>query len=119
MAVPQNADGIIGKFFYYSTSNILIPKTKFIEIGQAFGLPKYKPAKESTTSAYRCATTAIKDRVTVKGITGTEVYRIYCRDNKKENAKYITRELVKQNNLYGYILLSSHKFSTSVETIAL
>ena len=47
MAVHQNAEGIIGKFFYYSTSNILIPKTKFIEIGQAFGLPKYKPAKES------------------------------------------------------------------------
>lgn len=96
MAVPQNAEGIIGKFFYYSTSNIMIPKTKFIEIGQAFGLPKYKPAKESKASAYRCATTAIKDRVIVKGITGTEVYRIYCRDNKKENAKYITRELVKE-----------------------
>ena len=96
MAVPQNAEGIIGKFFYYSTSNILIPKAKFIEIGQAFGLPKYKPAKESKASAYRCATTAIKDRVTVKGLTGTEVYRIYCRDNKKENAKYITRELVKE-----------------------
>ena len=96
MAVPQNAEGIIGKFFYYSTSNIMIPKSKFIEIGQAFGLPKYKPAKESKASAYRCATTAIKDRVTVRGVTGTEVYRIYCRDNKKENAKFITRELVKE-----------------------
>ena len=96
MAVPPNAEGIIGKFFYYSTSNILIPKEKFIEIGQAFGLPKYKPAKESKASAYRCATTAIKDRVTVKGVSGTEVYRIYCRDNKKENAKFITRELVKE-----------------------
>lgn len=96
MAVHENSEGIIGKIFYYSTSNILIPKTKFIEIGQAFGLPKYKPAKESKASAYRCATTAIKDRVVVKTTNGTQVYRIYCRDNKKENAKYITRELVKE-----------------------
>lgn len=97
MAVHQNSEGIIGKFFYYSTSSILIPKTKFIEIGQAYGLPKFKPAKESRASAYRCATTALKDQVTVKGSDGTShIYRIYCRDNKKEDAKYITRELVKE-----------------------
>ena len=96
MAVHDNAEGIIGKFFYYSTSNLLVPKAKFIEIGEAFGLPKVKPAKESKAGAYRNATTAIKDRVTVKGATGTQVYRIYCRDNKKEDAKYITRELVKE-----------------------
>ena len=96
MAVHHNAEGIIGKFFYYSTSNLLIPKDKFVEIGRAFGLPKVKPAKESKAGAYRNATTAIKDRVTVKGANGTQVYRIYCRDNKKEDAKYITRELVKE-----------------------
>lgn len=96
MAVNEKSDGIIGKFFYYSTSNILIEKSKFIEIGQSFGLPKFKPAKESKASAYRCATTAVKDRVTVKGTNGTQVYRIYCRDNKKEDAKFITRELVKE-----------------------
>ncbi len=97
MAVNQETEGIIGKFFYYSTSSILIPKLKFIEIGRAYGLPKFKPAKESKASAYRCATTAVKDRVTVKEHDGTSmVYRIYCRDNKKENAKVITRELVKE-----------------------
>ena len=97
MAVNQETAGIIGKFFYYSTSSILIPKLKFIEIGRAYGLPKVKPAKESKASAYRCATTAVKDRVTVKEHDGTSmVYRIYCRDNKKENAKFITRELVKE-----------------------
>ena len=97
MAVNQETEGIIGKFFYYSTSSILIPKLKFIEIGRAYGLPKFKPAKESKASAYRCATTAVKDRVTVKEHDGTSmVYRIYCRDNKKENAKFITRELVKE-----------------------
>lgn len=33
MAVQEKAEGIIGKFFYYSTSNILIKRSKFIEIG--------------------------------------------------------------------------------------
>ena len=31
MVVPENTGGIIGKFFYYSLANILIPKEQFIE----------------------------------------------------------------------------------------
>ena len=97
MAVHQDSEGIIGKFFYYSTSSILIPKVKFIEIGQAFGLPKFKPAKESKAGAYRNATTALRERVTVKDADGrAHVYRIYCRDNKKDDARLIVRELVKE-----------------------
>ena len=97
MAVHQDSEGIIGKFFYYSTSGILIPKVKFIEIGQAFGLPKFKPAKESKAGAYRNATTALRERVIVKDADGrAHVYRIYCRDNKKDDARLIVRELVKE-----------------------
>ena len=97
MAVHQDSEGIIGKFFYYSTSGILIPKVKFIEIGQAFGLPKFKPSKESKAGAYRNATTALRERVTVKDADGRmHVYRIYCRDNKKDDARLIVRELVKE-----------------------
>ena len=96
IAVQGNTNGIIGKFLYYSTSNILIDRVKFIEIGQSFGLPKFKPAKESKTGAYRNATTAIKERIQVKDGCGTQVYRIYCRDNKKEDATHIYRELVKE-----------------------
>lgn len=96
IAVNEKSEGIIGKIFYYSTSNILIPRAKFIEIGESFGLPKVKPSKESKAGAYRCATTAIKDRITVKTADETQEYRIYCRDNKKENVKHITRELVKE-----------------------
>lgn len=96
IAVQENTNGIIGKFLYYSTSNILIDRVKFIEIGQSFGLPKFKPAKESKTGAYRNATTAIKERIQVKDGGGTQVYRIYCRDNKKEDATHIYRELVKE-----------------------
>ena len=62
MAVRENTDGVIGKFFYYSISNILIDKEKFQEVGMAFGLPKFRPAKQSKSGCYRNATSAIKDR---------------------------------------------------------
>lgn len=120
IAVQEHTDGIIGKFLYYSTSNILIERTKFIEIGQSFGLPKCKPAKESKSGAYRNATTAIKDRIQVRDGGGTRVYRIYCRDNKKEDAAHIYRELVKEtlnSRTNEYKKLANIIFDKESETI--
>lgn len=120
MAVQENTNGIIGKFFYYSTSNILIKKSEFIETGMSFGLPKYKPAKESKSGAYRNATTAIKDRITIKDGAGTRVYRIYCRDNKKEDATHIYRELVKEtlgSRTNEYKKLANISFDKETETM--
>ena len=120
IAVQKNTDGIIGKFLYYSTSNILIERAKFIEIGQAFGLPKYKPVKESKSGIYRNATTAIKDRIQVKDGAGMQVYRIYCRDNKKEDAAHIYRELVKETlnvKTNEYKKLANIIFNKETETI--
>lgn len=96
MGVNEGSDGIIGKLMYYSASNILIPKNTFIELGKAFNLPKVKPARESAASAYRYATTALKDRIVSKDSGGTHIYRIYCRDNRQDTAKVICRELVKE-----------------------
>ena len=96
MGVNEGNDGIIGKLLYYSTANILIPKDRFIELGKAFNLPKVKPARESAASAYRYATTALKDRVVNKDAGGTHIYRIYCRDNKQDTSSVICRELVKE-----------------------
>ena len=120
IAVQEHTDGIIGKFLYYSTSNILIERTKFIEIGQSFGLPKCKPAKESKSGAYRNATTAIKDRIQVRDGGGTQIYRIYCRDNKKEDAAHIYRELVKEtlnSRTNEYKKLANIIFDKESETI--
>ena len=120
IAVQENTADIIGKFLYYSTSNILINRAKFIEIGQSFGLPKYKPARESKAGAYRNATTAIKDRIQVKDGNGTQVYRIYCRDNKKEDATHIYRELVKEtmnSRTNDYKKLANIIFDKETETI--
>ena len=80
MGVNEGNGGIIGKLLYYSTSNILIPKNTFVQLGKAFNLPKVKPARESKSSAYRYATTALKERVVTKDLSGTHIYRIYCRD---------------------------------------
>ena len=120
MIVPENTSEIIGKFFYYSLANILIPKEQFIRVGMDFGLPKFKPAKESKAGAYRNATTALKERVVVKGSTGTQVYRIYCRDNKKEDAAYIYRELVKETlnaRTNEYKKLANIVFDKKTETM--
>ena len=98
MGVNEGNSGIIGKLLYYSTANILIPKDRFIELGKAFNLPKVKPARESAASAYRYATTALKDRVVNKDAGGTHIYRIYCRDNKQDTSSVICRELVKEGS---------------------
>ena len=79
IGVNEGSGGIIGKLLYYSTSNILIPKNTFAELGKAFNLPKIKPSRESPASAYRYATTALKERIVNKDASGTYIYRIYCR----------------------------------------
>lgn len=120
IAVQEKTDGIIGKFLYYSTSNILIERSKFIEIGQSFGLPKDKSAKESKSGIYRTATTAIKDRIQMKDGNGTQVYRIYCRDNKTEDTTHIYRELVKEtmnSRTNEYKKLANIIFDKETETI--
>ena len=96
MAVPGNSTGMIGKMFYYSIANLLVRRERFISIGQDFGFPKVRPAKDSLSGAYRCATSALKDRVTVRDAAGTHIYKIYCRENKQEDAAVICRELVKE-----------------------
>ena len=93
MGVNEGNGGIIGKLLYYSTSNILIPKNTFVQLGKAFNLPKVKPARESKSSAYRYATTALKERVVTKNLSGTHIYRIYCRDNKQDTSAVICRGL--------------------------
>lgn len=120
MVVPENAGGIIGKFFYYSLANILIPKEQFIRVGMDFGLPKFKPAKESKAGAYRNATTSLKERVEVKDSSGTQVYRIYCRDNKREDSAHIYRELVKETlnaRTNEYKKLANIVFDKETETM--
>lgn len=92
----QNTDGFLGYLLYYSISGVLVPREKLIKVGEDMGLTKVKPARESKSNAYRKATTAIKDRIVLKTPYNTNIYRVYCRDNKKEDTNYLRRQLVKE-----------------------
>lgn len=92
MAVQDGSEGIIGKIVYYSIAGILVDKQVCQEVGRSLGLPKIKPSRESRASAYKYATTALKNRVAIP----SKIYRIYCRDNRKDDARRLCRELVKE-----------------------
>lgn len=120
IGVNDNTDGIIGKFFYYSIAGILVPRQEFENLGMALGLPKFKPAKASKSGAYRTATTAIKDKVTVKDVAGKVTYQIYCRDNTKEDKDKISRQLVKETlsaRTNDYTKLANIIFDKETETV--
>ncbi len=120
IAVNENADGIIGRFFYYSASGIIINKMKFVDIGMSFGLSKYQPARESKSGAFRRATTALKDRIVTKDARGTHIWNISCHDNKKDNAEQLCRELVKETqnkDTNDYHKLANIIFDRRSETI--
>ena len=96
IAVQSNTEGILGKLVYYSVSNVLIDKLTFCNIGTQLGLVKIKPSRESAADAFRNATSALYDRVTVMDGGRTQIHRVYCRDNKQEDSDRIYRELVKE-----------------------
>lgn len=91
----KNTNGILGYLLYYSISGVLVPRDKLIQVGEDMGLSKVKPARESKSNAYRKATTAIKDRIVLKTPYSTNIYRVYCRDNKREDSR-LRRQLVKE-----------------------
>ena len=120
IGVDKSTEGIIGKFFYYSIAGILVPRKEFENIGIALGLPKVKPAKASKSGAYRTATTAIKDRVTVRDGGNKITYQIYCRDNTKEDKDRISRQLVKETlgaRTNDYTKLANIIFDKETETV--
>ena len=97
IAVTDNhTDGFLGYLLYYSISGVLVPRDKLIKVGEDMGLTKVKPARESKSNAYRKATTAIKDRIVHKTPHSTNIYRVYCRDNKREDTVCLRRQLVKE-----------------------
>ena len=119
MVVNGQTGGILGKIVYYTVSNILIDKQTMIDLGNSLGLPKVRPAKESKVSAYRCATTDIKGTIESKSALHGTV-KVYCRNNEKESADIVSRELVKESlgaksNQYGK--LANILFDKSTDTM--
>lgn len=91
MAVTCNNGQVLGKFVYFSLSNILVERDELTAICDSIGLPYATSSRLSDSNAFRSATGDIYDRV----VDGTQIYKVFCRDNERQGS-VISRELVKE-----------------------
>jgi len=92
----ENTGNILGKFLYFSFSNILIERSELEDICSSVNFPIDIIGRTSLTDAFRNATGDIYDRIVDKSVNGIDISRIYCRDNKKIEKDVISRELVEE-----------------------
>jgi hypothetical protein len=92
IGVSGGSDAILGKFLYFSLSDVLIEKTEMQGICDALGFPYTTSGRTSATDAFRSATGDIYERV----VTDAGIFKVYCRDNKRMEKGQISRELVKE-----------------------
>jgi len=115
VAITGDGEGILGKVLYYSLSSILVNRERLAEICEELSFP-YSPSRRAGLGdAFRNATGDIYDRKTIKGVFGTETFKIYCRDNKSEKG-ITSRELVKETldaNTNTYKKLANITYSKS------
>ena len=91
MAVTGDNAEVLGKFVYFSLSNILVERDELKSICEAAGLESISFARPSDANAFRSATSDIHDRV----VDGIQIYKVFCRDNERQG-EIISRELVKE-----------------------
>lgn len=91
MAVTGENAQVLGKFVYFSLSNILVYREDLQQICEAMGLENISAPRPSDANAFRCATGDIKGRV----VDQMQIYRVFCRDNERQG-EIISRELVKE-----------------------
>ena len=76
----ENAS-VLGKFLYFSLSNILVEKEALAQLCGDLDIPYSGSKRLSISDAFRSATGDIKDRITVKSPGAHHIYAVYCRDN--------------------------------------
>ena len=92
IGVQQNNGEILGKFLYFSLSNVLIERHKMQDICDALRFPYTESNRTSMTDAFRSATGDIYERL----VTKDGIFKVYCRDNRRTDKQIISRELVKE-----------------------
>ena len=95
IAVHDDGEGVLGKILYFSLSSILIENETLTRICDEIGFPVNTNKRLALADAFRSATGDISDTKTVKTPYGTEVFKVYCRDNVSEKG-VVSRELVKE-----------------------
>lgn len=94
-AATGDTTNMLGKFLYFSLSNILVEKEKLSELCDSMDIPYSGGTRLSVSDAFRSSTGDINDRMVVKEAGGQHIYRIYCRDNQHADG-VLSRELVKE-----------------------
>lgn len=86
---------MLGKFLYFSLSNILVEKEPLIQLCDQLDIPYAGGKRVSVSDAFRSATGDIKDRLVVSDNGERRIYAVYCRDNERAS-DLLSRELVKE-----------------------
>ena len=94
-ASQGDAQNMLGKFLYFSLSNLLVEKAQLSELCESMGISYSGGTRLSVADAFRSATGDIKERKPVTVAGETNIYLVYCRDNK-HTADALSRELVKE-----------------------
>lgn len=99
---------MLGKFLYFSLANLLVDKGELSKLCEDMGIPYSGGARVSVSDAFRSATGDIRERIPVTAMGETNIYLVYCRDNKRD-AEILSRELVKE---------TMHKKTNNYEKLA-
>ena len=88
IAVNDDGEGVLGKILYYTLSSVLIDKDILAQICEDIGFPYPGGRRLALADAFRSATGDIYDAKTAQGANGSEIFKIYCRDNQSEKGSY-------------------------------
>ena len=86
---------MLGKFLYFSLSNILVERERLSELCKGIGISYAGDKRVPVSDAFRSATGDIRQRIVTKESGETRIYQVYCRDNKQDSG-LLSRELVKE-----------------------
>lgn len=94
-AAEGDKEHVLGKFLYFSLSNLLVEKEALSKLCEDMGIFYSGGERLSVSDAFRSATGDIRERIPVTANGQTNIYLAYCRDNK-HTASVLSRELVKE-----------------------
>ena len=86
---------MLGKFLYFSLSNILVDKKELEVLCESLSMDCSCGKRLPVADAFKSATGDVRDRITVRRDGEQKFYQIYCRKNKS-TPNVFSRELVKE-----------------------
>lgn len=94
-AASGEHSNMLGKFLYFSLSNVLVDKKELEALCESLGMDCSCKQRLPVADAFKSATGDIRDRITVRRDGEQKFYQIYCRENKS-TPNVLSRELVKE-----------------------